>query len=101
MQDVSESLLRAILSTVSRQTFPPADLMRIVSGAGGRRQLIAYNLCDGKTPQAEIARRAKLDKGNFSRVVTRWLSAGIIFRVGVDNHLLHLYPLSDAGSKDS
>jgi hypothetical protein len=61
--DTNETLLRAILATVARSTFPPADIYKIVApAAGSDKQLTAYNLCDGKTPQGEIGKRAKLGK---------------------------------------
>jgi len=62
--------------------------------AGSDKQVLAYNLCDGQTPQAEIAKKAKLDKGNLSRSITRWVEAGIVVRVGPDEAPLHLYPIS-------
>jgi DNA-binding Lrp family transcriptional regulator len=55
----------------------------------------AYNSCDGNTPQAEIARKAKLDKGALSRLLSRWIDAGIIIRIGRDQFPLHIYPLTD------
>jgi DNA-binding HxlR family transcriptional regulator len=93
--DTTESLLRAILATVARSTFPPADIYKIVAPvAGSDKQLAAYNLCDGKTPQTEIGKRAKLDKGSLSRSISRWIEAGIVVRVGRDQYPLHVYPLT-------
>jgi len=93
--DTNESLLRAVLSTLGRQAFTPGAIAKILSvGVGGKKQIAAYNLCDGMTPQAEIGRRAGLDKGSLSRSLTRWINAGILFRVGPDQHPLHIYPLS-------
>lgn len=95
MVDINESLLRGILSVVGRLTFPPEELLKIVSPtSGGEKQIGAYNLCDGKTPQAEIGKRTKLDKGSLSRSIARWIEAGIVIRVGAEQHPLHLYPLS-------
>ena len=92
--DTHEALLRAILATVARQAFPPAELSKIVSPtSGGEKQVKAYNLCDGQTPQSEISKLAKLDKGSLSRSVSRWIEAGIVFRVGSDQHPMHLYPV--------
>jgi DNA-binding HxlR family transcriptional regulator len=93
--DVSESLLRAILATVARTAFPPTEIYKIVAPvAGSNKQVVAYNLCDGKTPQAEISKRAKLDSGNLSRSISRWVEAGIVVRVGGDQHPMHVYPLT-------
>jgi predicted transcriptional regulator len=93
--DMSESLLRAIFATVARSTFAPQQVFRMVTPHGGSdRQLTAYNLCDGNTPQADIAKEAKLDKGAMSRALTRWIEAGIVVRIGKDQLPLHVYPLS-------
>lgn len=97
LMDTNDALLRAILSMLGRQAFPPAELQKIVSPAsGGQRQIDAYNLCDGRTPQSEIGKKAKLDKGNLSRSISRWMEAGIVFRVGPDQYPMHIYPLRKA-----
>jgi hypothetical protein len=94
--DTHEALLKAILATVARTTFPPDVLFKIVAPtAGSEKQLLAYNLCDGQTPQAEIGKKAKLDTGNLSRAIARWIEAGVIVRVGADRLPLHVYPLPD------
>lgn len=92
--NTNESLLRAILAMTARQAYAPADLAKIVSpNAGGQKQLFAYNLCDGQTPQTEVGKKAKLDKGSLSRSISRWIEAGVMFRIGADQHPMHLYPL--------
>ena len=92
--DTTDSLLRGILATVGRTAFPPQTLYKIVAPTvGSERQLFAYNLCDGETPQADISKRAKIDKGNLSRLIAKWIETGIIVRVGADGLPLHLYPL--------
>jgi hypothetical protein len=94
--DTSESLLRAILATVARQTFPPSEVLKIVCPTkGADKQLLAYNLCDRQTPQSEIRKKVKFDSGNFSRTIARWCEAGVVVRIGPDQHPIHLYPLSD------
>jgi len=98
--EMSESLLRAIFATVARSTFPPSDLLKIVAPlAGSNKQLAAYNLCDGKTPQVEIGKRAKLDQGSLSRSIARWIEAGVVVRIGRDQHPLHIYPLTKGSLK--
>lgn len=100
--DLNESLLRAILSMVARQTFPPYEVLKIVAPtAGGEKQITAYNLCDGKTPQSEIGKRVKLDKGSLSRSISRWIEAGVVVRVGAEQHPMHIYPLSKDNLKAS
>jgi hypothetical protein len=93
--DTTETLLRAILGVVSRATIPPEELSKIVAPtAKSDKQLLAYNLCDGETPQAEICKRSKLAKGNLSNSIARWVEAGVMVRVGPDRLPMHLYPLS-------
>jgi hypothetical protein len=93
--DMNESLLRAIFMTVGRNAFPPKEVYRIITPHGGSdKKLAAYNLCDGKTPQSDIAKKAKLDKGPLSRALVGWIEAGIVVRVGTDQLPLHVYPLS-------
>lgn len=92
-----EELLRAILVMTARQAFPPDKLTEIVQGkSSNTKQLQAYNLCDGTRGQSEIVKELKLDQGNFSRTVSRWIEEGVVFRLGDgrDAKLLHLYPLS-------
>jgi hypothetical protein len=93
--DASESLLRAILMTLGRGTFPPGKPHRIVAPReNSSKSLVAYDACDGNTPQADIARKAKIDKGALSRLLSRWIDAGIMIRIGRDQFPLHLYPLT-------
>ena len=81
MSDNTEALLRALLSVVSRQAIPQSRIAKLVR-PGGARQLKAFNMCDGTQGQGEIAKALKLDPGNFSRTVARWVDAGIVFRLG-------------------
>ncbi len=100
--DTNETLLRAILATVARQTFPPETLHKIVAPtAASGKQLAAYNLCDGNTPQGEIAKKAKLDKGSLSRAVTKWIEEGVMIRVGKEQLPLHLYSLTKTAIKNT
>jgi DNA-binding MarR family transcriptional regulator len=98
--DATEALLKGILATVARTAFPPEVLYKIVAPTtGSEKQLLAYNLCDGETPQADICKKAKLDKGNFSRAVARWIEAGVVVRVGSDRLPLHVYRLTKDAAK--
>ena len=98
--DMTESLLRAILTTVGRSTFLPKDVYRVITPHGGsEKKLIAYNLCDGKTPQAAICKKAKITKSQLSVSITNWVAAGIVVRVGPDQLPLHVYPLSKENLK--
>lgn len=93
---MQEQLLRAILATVARQTFPPEFIVdKVAIGADKAKQVEAYNLCDGSRSQTEIAKHFGLDPGNFSRTVARWIDLGIVIKVGLsrDVKLLHVYPI--------
>jgi len=97
---ISDQLLRAILATVARQTFSLNDIAKIVSPtAGGEKQILAYNLCDGKSTQAEIGKKAGIDQGNLSRSLSRWIEAGIIFRIGDQGCPMHVFPIPEAPKK--
>jgi hypothetical protein len=94
-----QALLRAILSTVARQVFPPSRLREIVAPLeSSSKQLAAYNLCDGSRGLTEIALEVGLDKSNLHKAINRWVEQGVAFRVenGSEVRILHLYPLSDS-----
>jgi predicted transcriptional regulator len=92
------SYLQAILATVARQTFPPEKILEIMGPNAGEKQLLAFNMCDGTKAQAEIAKALGLDKGNFSKTLSRWIDAGIAIRIGEKNESrpLHVYPLPES-----
>jgi DNA-binding MarR family transcriptional regulator len=94
-----EAYLRAILSVVARQAFPPNELANLV---GQQKQRQAYNLCDGSRSQAEIGRELGLDKSAFSKTLSRWIDIGVALRVSDGNELrpVHLYPIPQAWLKD-
>ena len=93
-QDTTGELLRILIKLNARQAVPETTVREAVGNSA--RQLQAYNLCDGTRSQAEIAKAAKIDQGNFSRTVGRWVEEGVLFRIGADREakLLHLYPLA-------
>lgn len=95
----SETLLRALVGLVGRQTFTPEKLEEIVGP--GTKQVRAFNMCDGTKGQGEVAKVVGLDAGSFSRTVSRWISEGVLFRVGDgrDAKLLHVYPLTEGSKK--
>ena len=65
-EDETETLLRALVQLVGRQTFPEDDLRQIVAPPGaGTKQLRAYNLCDGTRTQGEIAKKGGARSGQF------------------------------------
>jgi len=100
--NTSDALLKGILATVGRTAFPPEALYKIVAPTvGSTKQVLAYNLCDGETPQADIGKKVKLDSGNFSRTIAKWVEAGVVIRVGDEGHPLHLYPLPPKSKKEA
>lgn len=94
------SLLRALVGLTGRAAFSEEDLLEII-GQKSNKLLVAYNLCDGTRTQQEISGKTKLDSGNFSRTVGRWIEAGIVFRIEAEDKitLLHVYPLSKGSGK--
>jgi len=98
----TDALLKGILATVGRTAFPPETLYKIVAPtAGSDKQVLAYNLCDGETPQSEIGKKAKLDPGNLSRSIAKWIEAGVVVRIGADQLPLHQYQLNTPAPKSS
>jgi hypothetical protein len=92
---VLHDLLRCAIQVIGRIGIPPEKVREIVDT--GKRQVKAYNLCDGTLSQSEIAKKAGLDQGNFSRVTARWIEHGVAFWIGEgkDSRLLHLYPIPE------
>jgi hypothetical protein len=96
MADIPLSdLLRCAMQVVGRMAMRPEQIGEVVVVNGNAKQLKAYNLCDGTKTQAEVAKAAGLDQGNFSRTAGRWIESGVIFKLGTGREakLLHLYPL--------
>jgi hypothetical protein len=96
MNESAEPLLRAILMTTGRAAWPTTLVYDIVCPTrNAKRQRDAFNLADGTRSQSEIAKRLRIDPGQFSRTVRRWTEAGILFRLGTGRaaKLLHVYPL--------
>lgn len=96
MSDLTDDLLRFLVRINGRIAFPHEELRQlVVPSAKQKKQLKAYNLCDGSKKLSEIAKSTGLDQGNFSRTVSRWEQLGIVSRIGPDKNPLHLYPLSE------
>ncbi len=94
-----EVLLKAILSTLARQSFPLGELYKLVCPRSGMaKQARAFNLCDGSNTQSEIADAVGLDRGNFSKQVKRWIDVGIVVKVATEKGELplHVYPIPEA-----
>ncbi len=99
MDSEGKSLLRALLSVTARLAFTEAQVSAIVAPtASQKKQIKAFNACDGTKSQGEVAKNLKLDHGNFSRTVKRWVEAGVVHRITIDgdDRLLHVFPISEA-----
>lgn len=99
MDGETKSLLKALLSVSSRIAFNEEEVRLIVAPTKAQiKQIRAFNECDGRQTQAGIAKKLRLDAGNFSRTVKRWIDAGIVHRVEFDGEdcLLHVFPISES-----
>ena len=93
---LEQHYLKAILSTVARQAFPPKQLGELVAPtARSEKQIAAYNLCDGAHTQSQIASIVGIDKSDLSKAITKWVEHGIVFRLnnGAETKPVHIYPL--------
>lgn len=96
---IEEDLLRCLMHVVGRAAVPMEEVREIVGS--GKKQISAFNLCDGTRTIAEIAHKTKIKPGNMSRTATRWRASGIAFWVGEgkEARLLHIYPLPKATAR--
>jgi DNA-binding MarR family transcriptional regulator len=77
------TILKAIMHMAARSAFSEEEILSIVSPRKGQeKHLAAYNLCNGTRKQGDIAENVGLDKGNFSKAVSRWVSQGILIKLG-------------------
>jgi hypothetical protein len=82
---------------IGRSVMKPDEILKIVAPPGSPgKQLKAYNLCDGTRTQGQIIKELHLDSGNFSRKVTRWIGAGVLYSIESEGErqLLHVYPIN-------
>jgi hypothetical protein len=93
----TDELLRCLMHILGRAAMPPEKVVELIGG--GKKQVRAFNLCDGTLSQSEVAKKAGIDSGNFSRTFSRWVENGIAFSVGDGNDakLLHIYPIPSSG----
>lgn len=89
-----EHLLECLIQVVARAAIPEEKVRAVVQT--GRKQLTAFNLCDGSRTLTEVARKARLDPGNLSRAANRWVHSGVAFWVGTGQNarLLHVFPIT-------
>lgn len=95
----TNQLLQCLLHVVGRAAVPQDAVLAIVGT--GKKQIKAFNLCDGNTSQKDIAKKARLDQGNFSRTVKRWVRNGVMFSIGANKDAwpLHIYPIPEVSAR--
>jgi DNA-binding HxlR family transcriptional regulator len=88
-------LLRCTLQILGRAVMPSEKIRKII-GEKKKKQIKAFNLCDGTRMVTEIAKESRINQGNLSRTLSRWCESGIVFRIGEgkDAKFLHIYPLA-------
>lgn len=88
-----ERLLQCLVHIAARHALQREDVEAIVGSSA--KHIKAFNMCDGRRTQGEIAKHAGLDGGNFSRAARRWLEMGVVFEVGAGSEslLLHAFPI--------
>jgi len=95
-------ILKAIFNMTARTALTEDDIRKTIAPRKGQeKQIVAYNLCDGSRRQGEIAKKAGLDGGNFSKAITRWVAQGVLIKLGDGNDIrpLHAFPISVESSK--
>ena len=97
--DRTNQLLQCLLHAVGRAVLP-MDAVQAIVGTG-KKQIKAYNLCDGQNNQTDIAKKTGLHRSNLSTTLTRWIRHGVVFSIGEGKDLrpLHIYPIPEASPK--
>lgn len=94
-------LMLTLVKVIARAAIPVEHVRKVV---GNRpKQIRAYNLLDGSQSLSDVARKTKIEKGNLSKATQRWLSEGVMYRLGSgrDAKLLHAYPIAPIDSARS
>lgn len=93
----SEVYLKAMMSLVARQTYPPERLVEAVTPVANTKTYEAYNLCDGSRTQTEVATALKMDPAQLSRSVRKWIDDGIMLRISDGGGVkpVHVYPIPE------
>ncbi len=74
-----------MIALLARLTFGSDTVREIVVAkkrTAAAAYVKAYNALDGELGVVEVAKLAKLDKSNLSKVLRNWATAGIIYDVG-------------------
>lgn len=106
MTPVVEQLLIEQHKLLGRIAFPLDHLQSLVCtkpGKAGLKQRAIYNACDGTRSQNEITKQLKVDSGNLSRTIGRWIELGILSRIesGDRTLLLHVYPIPERDNENA
>jgi hypothetical protein len=93
MNELADDLLRCLVHIVGRASMPTETVFELVGR--GKKQIEAFNLCDGTLSQLEISKRTRINQGNLSRTFDRWVKNGIAFWIGEGKEakLMHIYPI--------
>lgn len=94
-----EWLIECLIHIIGRAAVKVEEVHQIVET--GRKQIKAFNLCDGQLTLSEVAEKTGLDKGNLSRAFDRWVKNGVAFQFceGKEVRLLHIYPIPEQNGK--
>ena len=97
---ISEAHIEYALQLLGRIAIPEEKVRKAIVGQAKRKQgaqknLRAFNLADGTLTAGEIAKKAGIDPGNFSRLADRWIKSGIMHAEssGKQLKLRHIYPI--------
>ena len=95
----TNQLLQCLLHVVGRAVLP-LDAVQAIVGTG-KKQIEAFNLCDGKNNRTEIAKKTGLHQSNLSTTLTRWIKHGVVFSIGEgkDAKPLHIYPIPEVSAR--
>jgi|SRR5579872_7089651 len=91
----ARDLLQFAVRILGRAVMPPETVREIIGP--GKKQIKAFNLCDGNHTLTQIAQKTRINSGNLSRTLDRWETLGVIFRIGESRSTrpLHVYPIPE------
>lgn len=98
-EESTNQLFRILIQVIGRAAIPLATVQEVVGS--GRKQITAFNLCDGTLTQSEVAQKTRIDQGQLSRTFTRWVQNGVAFWIGEgkEARLLHVFPIPSGSTK--
>ena len=101
--NTTDELLRVLILVMGSVAFPEHALRKAVRrpGRAAENHMKAYNLCDGTRSMREIGRMSDLGSSNMVKAISRWVEAGVAFRLGSESRPVHVYRLGDAIGADA